>query len=182
MPAIDIFNDRIYIRSELSERELIKQIPGSRWDKDHSMWHTPLSWASCIALRQIFRENLVLGEGIRDWATWYRTNQVDPAMALRPAMEAPELMASEPNLFPFQRVGVRFLEVAGSALIADDMGSGKTIQLIRALTRLEAYPILVVCPNSMKLTWAEEFAVWSPRPHHLRHRRNSGATTQGDQG
>lgn len=161
MPHIDIYQGRIYIRSELSERDLIKQVPGTRWDKDESMWHAPLSWSACIALRAVFGSFLTLGEDLREWAKQMRAYKIDPAMALRPAMEAPELMASEPALYPFQRVGVRFLETAGSALLADDMGSGKTIQLIRALYRLEATPVLVICPNSMKLTWKEEFHSWA---------------------
>ncbi len=162
MPTIEIFQDRIYIRSELSERELIKQVPGTRWDKEQSMWHAPLSWGTCIALRQIFGQFLTMGDELREWATQIRAYKIDPAMALRPAMEAPELMASEPDLYPFQRVGVRFLETAQHALIADDMGSGKTIQIIRALARLKAYPVLVVCPNSMKLVWEEEIQKWDP--------------------
>lgn len=162
MPTIEIFQDRIYIRSELSERELIKQVPGSRWDKEQSMWHVPLAWGSCIALRQIFGQFLTMGDDLREWAIQMRAYKIDPAMALRPAMEAPELMASEPDLYPFQRVGVRFLETAQHALIADDMGSGKTIQIIRALARMKAYPALVVCPNSMKLVWEEEIHKWDP--------------------
>lgn len=162
MPTIEIFQDRIYIRSELSERELIKQVPGSRWDKEQSMWHVPLAWGSCIALRQIFGQFLTMGDDLREWAVQMRAYKIDPAMALRPAMEAPELMASEPDLYPFQRVGVRFLETAQHALIADDMGSGKTIQIIRALARMKAYPALVVCPNSMKLVWEEEIHKWDP--------------------
>lgn len=161
MPTIEIFQERIYIRSELSERELIKQVPGTRWDNDQSMWHAPLAWGTCIALRQIFGQFLTIGDELKEWATQMRAYKIDPAMALRPAMEVPELMASEPNLFPFQRVGVRFLETAQHALIADDMGSGKTIQLIRAIDRSDGYPALIVSPNSMKLTWEEEFGIWA---------------------
>ncbi len=161
MPTVEIYQERIYIRSELAERDLIKQIPGSRWDKDQSMWHVPLAWGSCIALRQIFGQFLTIGDELKGWATEMRTYQIDPAMALRPAMEVPDLMASEPKLYPFQRVGVRFLETAQQALLADDMGSGKTIMMIRALYRLEASPVLVICPNSMKLTWEEEFHDWA---------------------
>ncbi len=45
--------------------------------------------------------------------------------------------------------------------------SGKTVQAIRALAELYArgdnvFPILVVCPNSMKKTWQREFAKWWP--------------------
>ena len=101
MPQIEIYLERIYIRSELSERELIKQVPGSRWDKDQSMWHVPLAWGSCVALRSIFGQHLTMGTELREWAKALRAEKIDPALALRPAMEAPELMAAEPALDPF---------------------------------------------------------------------------------
>ena len=160
--TLEIKNDRIYLWSELHDRDRIKSIPGSLWDKDTQQWHLPLAWASCVAARGVFGSELEIGPQLRDWATWWKQNVVDPAMYLRPAMEAPELMTEEPRLFPFQRVGVRFLETVGRGLLADDMGSGKTIQLIRTVDRLEAAKTLVVCPNSMKYTWRDEFKAWAP--------------------
>lgn len=163
---IEIHNNRIYIWSELHDRDRIKKVPGSAWDNEANQWHVPLSWGSCLALRGIFGDHLQLGPQIREWATNHKVSIVDPAMALRPSMEVPEMMVSEPRLFPFQRVGVKFLETTGTALLADDMGSGKTIQLIRTVSRLATQdasttlPILIVCPNSMKFTWKDEFNEW----------------------
>lgn len=74
-------------------------------------------------------------------------------------------------LYPFQRVGAAFLATAGRALIADEMGLGKGPQTIAAMELLgdDAYPALIVCPNSMKYVWQEEFRKWAP------HRRVSVA-------
>lgn len=66
------------------------------------------------------------------------------------------------RLYPFQRAGVQFLHVAESALLADEMGTGKTIQTIAALEADRLYPALVVCPNTVKLNWEREFAKWAP--------------------
>jgi len=65
-------------------------------------------------------------------------------------------------LFPFQRVGVEFvLATGGRALIADEMGCGKTPQAIGAslLLRSEwgAGRVLVVCPASLKINWYREW-------------------------
>lgn len=163
MVYADIWNERIYINSEIRDKDRIKQIPGSLFNSDVEQWHLPISYGSCVALRGVFGLELQIGEALNNWAAHYIATRVTPAMNLRPAMEVPELMESEPKLFPFQRVGVRFLETVGSGLIADDMGSGKTIQIIRALARLQplSRPVLVVCPNSMKYTWRDEILAWS---------------------
>lgn len=66
------------------------------------------------------------------------------------------------KLFPYQRAGVEFLRVAESALLADEMGTGKTVQTIATLERDDLYPALIVCPNSVKANWAREFKKWAP--------------------
>ncbi|XP_014676460.1 PREDICTED: SWI/SNF-related matrix-associated actin-dependent regulator of chromatin subfamily A-like protein 1 [Priapulus caudatus] len=67
-------------------------------------------------------------------------------------------------LLPFQRVGVaRGIAARGRLLLADDMGLGKTIQAlaIAAYYRRE-WPLLVVCPSSVKRAWADAVARWLP--------------------
>jgi SNF2 family DNA or RNA helicase len=54
------------------------------------------------------------------------------------------------------------MATAGSALNADEMGLGKSVQAIATLELLNAYPALIVCPNSMKFSWRDEFAKWAP--------------------
>ena len=67
-------------------------------------------------------------------------------------------------LLPFQREGVEFgIRRDGRALIADDMGVGKTVQAI-ALSACYAdhWPLLIVVPASLRLTWANELERWLP--------------------
>ena len=70
------------------------------------------------------------------------------------------------KLYPFQRVGASFLATAKQALIADEMGTGKSAQSLRAIQLLHhmhnnALPVLIVCPNSMKRTWGREIERWT---------------------
>ena len=164
MPTIDLYTDgKIHVLSEMRERDMVKLVPGTTWDRDSSHWVAPLSWGTCIAFRGVFGYSLEIGPALLQWAEAERNERIDPVIEMRTALEEPTLMEAEPDLYPFQRVGVRFLETTGRALLADDMGSGKTIQLIRAVERLGPYalPVLVVCPNSMKYTWKKEIETWS---------------------
>ena len=70
----------------------------------------------------------------------------------------------ESKLFPFQRDGVaRGLELGGRILIGDEMGLGKTVQAIALATHYrDEWPLLVLCPTSMALPWAEELERWYP--------------------
>jgi len=67
-----------------------------------------------------------------------------------------------PDLFPYQKDGVRFLEaVNGNGMILDDMGTGKSCQSVSYLRyRPEYRPFLVICPASIKENWRRELKLW----------------------
>lgn len=70
----------------------------------------------------------------------------------------------------YQRQGVAWLsllaEVGAGACLADDMGLGKSYQVIALLVALKARgaegPNLVVVPASLLVNWREEFTKWAP--------------------
>jgi SWI/SNF-related matrix-associated actin-dependent regulator of chromatin subfamily A-like protein 1 len=66
------------------------------------------------------------------------------------------------ELHPFQRAGVRYALERRRTFIADEQGLGKTVQALATLESDDAFPAVVVCPASMKLTWARESAHWLP--------------------
>ena len=59
----------------------------------------------------------------------------------------------------FSNVFVLFrycLKRNGRCLIADDMGLGKTLQAIAVVSYYRnEWPLLIVCPSSLKILWAE---------------------------
>jgi SNF2 family DNA or RNA helicase len=158
-------DDRIGIMSDypLRDRELIKALPGARYDLNSHMFFAPLTWASCRAMRGLFGDSLTIGEKLQQWAWHERETRVDPAKALRIAWDA----EGDEDLYPFQRAGVQFLAYARKALCCDEMGTGKTVQTIRTLKRLQeqgndVFPAIVVGPNNMTITWRKEFERWWP--------------------
>jgi SNF2 family DNA or RNA helicase len=160
--------DDIVIISEFRDKDLVKTLPGARWDTVDRVWRAPLAWSTCKALRSIFGDRLMVGDRLRDWAWEHKTTRIDPALALRLEVDEPSIGAWDPRLFPFQRAGVAFLAVVERGLLADEMGTGKTVQAISALRYAhetwgaEVLPLLVVAPNTMKRTWEREIRKWWP--------------------
>jgi SWI/SNF-related matrix-associated actin-dependent regulator 1 of chromatin subfamily A len=66
------------------------------------------------------------------------------------------------ELHPFQRAGVRYALERRRTFIADEQGLGKTVQALATLESDGAFPAVVVCPASMKLTWERESLHWLP--------------------
>ena len=154
--------EHIRINTEWRYKELCKSIPGATWNAPDGAWRVPLSWASCLALRSVFKSDLEIGPRLTAWAANERATRVDPANALRDL----DTHDGDEDLFPHQRAGVAFLSTARRALLADEPGLGKTAQTIRALKKLSeteaVFPALVVCPNTLKKNWLREFGMWWP--------------------
>ncbi|KAH8119925.1 hypothetical protein DFH11DRAFT_1557318 [Phellopilus nigrolimitatus] len=74
------------------------------------------------------------------------------------------------KLMPFQVDGVNWLCSNWfhhqQCILADEMGLGKTVQIITFLgilhARVQAFPSLIVVPNSTITNWVREFARWAP--------------------
>ena len=65
-------------------------------------------------------------------------------------------------LYDFQVEGVKFgIEHHCRFLLADEMGVGKTIQAISlAYIYRDSWPVLIICPGSMKYLWKGEIQNW----------------------
>ncbi|CCW60465.1 unnamed protein product [Phytomonas sp. EM1] len=50
----------------------------------------------------------------------------------------------------------QILRFGGRALLADEMGVGKTLEALAAVSVLNAFPLLLVTPSALKVMWAEE--------------------------
>lgn len=66
------------------------------------------------------------------------------------------------NLRPYQIAGAVWLAPKTQAFLADDMGLGKSAQVIHAADLVRAEDILVLCPASVRVSWEREFRKFSP--------------------
>jgi SWI/SNF-related matrix-associated actin-dependent regulator 1 of chromatin subfamily A len=131
------------------------EIDGRAWNADEKRWEFPI-----VHLPKIF-------EVFNDWEIKCDQNVIDVKNSLVIHREQlDEIREKEDTdfdtgdlllpLFPFQSVGVEFIDKAGGrALIADQPGLGKTVQAI-AYARLHKLKTLVICPKSVVLGWKKE--------------------------
>ena len=76
-----------------------------------------------------------------------------------------ELMHHQAEVVAAARAGHR------TFLLADEPGLGKTAQALLATQAADAFPLLAVVPNVVKMNWAHEAGLWVPRRTRHRHPR-----------
>ncbi|MCS5496750.1 DEAD/DEAH box helicase [Cnuibacter physcomitrellae] len=81
--------------------------------------------------------------------------------------EAPRIDRLSPNGHELMKHQARFLmsvqEGHRTFLLADEPGLGKTAQSLLAASVADAYPLLAVVPNVVKMNWAREVEIWTPQ-------------------
>jgi SNF2 family DNA or RNA helicase len=164
MAHADLVPEGIHVQTRFTENDIMKLIPGAVYKAELRGWVLPRTWVACIQLRAVFKETLTIGDDLNGWALLERELRVNPALERRTLLKPTYDLLEGDKLRAFQRAGVDFLRVAGSSILGDDMGTGKTIQALALLDEFgdAVLPALVFCPNSAKLNWADEAAKWFP--------------------
>jgi SWI/SNF-related matrix-associated actin-dependent regulator 1 of chromatin subfamily A len=63
-------------------------------------------------------------------------------------------------LRPYQQTGIDFLAGRKHALLADDPGAGKSVQVIKAAEKIGADRMIVFCPAIGRISWLDQFQRW----------------------
>ena len=145
---------------------------GGAFDRDAKSWSLPLSAyaAVCDGIVQAGGPGLTLNRippALLNEAGGTVQAAVQPS-PLVPEGEAREMIAAAlpaamlEELRPFQVVGIATaVRRGGRVLIGDEMGLGKTVQAIATAYHFAAeWPLLIVCPSSLRFTWAAEIDKW----------------------
>ena len=151
-------NRIVLSNTALRDREDCKAIFGSSY-KD-GRWTIPVNWLAVKQLRALL-PSAKIDESLITWCWQEYQDRILPTLAQRADALDPYYEETEGGpLYPYQKTGSRFLSFAGGAILADDMGTGKTATAIAAVEIRNAYPCLVVCPNSAKWNWQREWQKW----------------------
>ncbi|QGF20318.1 DNA helicase [Gordonia phage Sixama] len=177
----DMHPGKIVVESGYEHREDIQKFLARKWVPGSRAWVLPLAWSSCIQLRTAFGKNLEIAPDLAAWATEHRAKVIEPALVLRElakfedkhkhlndTVEQAVQLEDELGLFPHQVVGGAFMATNNGCGIFDETGTGKSAQTISALRaahragRTDIFPVLIVAPNSVKMTWKREWKQWWP--------------------
>ncbi|KAL1109987.1 hypothetical protein AAG570_014066 [Ranatra chinensis] len=144
--------------------DLLKTIPGREFDPVKKIWHFPLEQyqnfkelVAPLAPHIVFSAFPRAIQKNKEKGSWDNIDHksIDVSRIERNLLD---------SLFPFQIEGVQFgISKHGRCLIADEMGLGKTIQALGIADYFRSeWPLLIVCPSSMRYQWEEEIRKFIP--------------------
>ena len=150
----------------------VKQIPAVSWNSKAYAWTAPLSSISSV-MSWAKSFDIPVDAEISQMASTVESKMSALIEASRSTDAEISISGLSGQLLPYQRAGVSYASNARRAFIADEMGLGKTIQALATLEYVhDSYPAVVVCPPSLVLNWANEYAKWLP------HRRVATVTNR----
>ncbi len=146
------------LKCPYESRHVAKQI-GGKWNQETKTWDFPISISVAKQLGQRFSD-LCYTHSIQEMLEMEEA-QAQVLTQAQAQSDATLQVSYAHKLRDYQRVGVNFLTTAKRAILADEMGIGKTVQAITACEEVEAKKVLIVCPNSLKWNWHNEVEMWT---------------------
>lgn len=141
---------------------LVKSLDGRVYNAGSRTWLVPISVTK--QAKQAF-----LGFGFEIDKEIIEAIEADEAQeqALKAVLLADKaaqesFLVSSLPLYPYQKAGVRFMTIAENAILADEVGMGKTIQVLGVIEQLKPKRVLVLCPASLKFQWENEIKKFLP--------------------
>lgn len=154
--------DRLLVFSPFRLKDAIKALPGRRWaGKDKvpvtGAWHFPATSASARTVETMARSNgcRVKAEDGAD-VLLEQAERASAAIVHKSAEELPDV-PSKTTAWHHQRQAFHFAREQEAAMLAMDMGTGKSKVAVDLACAEGAGRILIVCPKSVLGVWPREF-------------------------
>lgn len=166
-------------------KEKIKEVPGRRFDFEKKLWVVPADPQVAERVLKTIRP-----ECDQDLLNWISASKVSHEESLTSPLpdDAPDLLLpwaykrapwqpEEINdnkvvgLLPEQRAAVKVMAERRRAILADDMGKGKTVQSIATIEEFSLRngqvegPKLIIAPASVMGGWSRELHRWLEDPN-----------------
>ena len=157
---------RISLDTDYRLSALIKEVPGARFTAK-SGWRIPFTLHAAAQLYDVLGPEFVefspeLAEQIAAWKAHEEILQQKLQVAGDPAQWTP----TDSDLYPFQKAALDYALEASSAVLAYDMGLGKSIIAVEWSKAVEGRT-LVVCPKGVQSSLLDAWNRWDGSKTHI---------------
>lgn len=163
---------RIYVRTPFELKDVVKELPGSRWDPEATWpgwelgqrpgaWHVPATPSSAAALvHALTGRELAIEPGVRDLLEAAARER--GALVHKTAEDLPEIPGKLPAWL-HQKRAFHWARDRRASLLAMDMGTGKSRVAVSLLDEWGSELAVLLCPRSVMGVWPNQFRTHSER-------------------
>lgn len=136
--------------------EFFYGLPEARFDRVSSSWSCLLTPVS--AWRVVARMEDIPEGRLAAMAMAFRAGRMLAEHVRGPdAMDGIKELPTRTRAWQHQKVAFAFVDALGSALLAQGMGTGKSLVAIGLANKWKCKTVLIVCPKSVMRVWPREF-------------------------
>lgn len=155
--VLDADQSNYLFYGSFKERHVTQQL-GGKWDAHRGCWVLPQTTQNIQVLCAQYPMLSLTEKAQR------QRIMAEKLLCLRNQEDA-SIQYGE-DIDPYQRVGVKFLVTAGRAILADEIGIGKSVQAIRAAYEAGVERALVITRKSLIYNFQKQLELWSPPRAH----------------
>lgn len=160
-PMVEVLEHKSFyclkVHSQYQRR--LTGVPGCNWNRAWECYTLPAGPASAVLIQQLF-------EGVPMWMQpeiIELANQFADASSVKDMDDLPDVPGSKTSAWQHQRRAFYFSKDLPGAMLAMDMGTGKSKCAVDLLNHHQAMLSFIFCPKSVVAVWPHEFNVHSGR-------------------
>ncbi len=145
--------------------DALRSLPSARWHRKWKCWTCDLTPAAAWRLRLL---GTVFDDTIEDLATRFRESvRVAPQAAERTDWRDGAWVPIRTSPWRHQVAAFHFADALDAALLAMDMGTGKSLVAVALHARWRCKQTLILCPKSVLRVWPREFNQHALKPPEM---------------
>lgn len=136
----------------------VKKFSDAQYNPENKEWYIPYSITTVNQLRKWLTDN-----GFTEGKVYAPSKRVleyvepEPILTPNEVSVVTQALGFNRVLRKYQAEGVAYMINHGNCINGDDCGLGKTTQAIMTVEILNAFPVLVITPASVKYNWRDEW-------------------------
>jgi len=157
--GVQVHDDNIAVSSPYSLKEVAKSVPSGKWDKASGVWRYPRNAQTAANIVEVYRETdceMRFGPDLDELLTEHR-NSMAERNRLKNADDLEPIPVTAHPAWRHQLQAYHFAKDLPAAMLAMDMGTGKSKVTIDLLTNNDARRVLILAPPSVVDVWPKEF-------------------------
>lgn len=141
----------------------VKKFNGAGYNPENREWYVPAFIATDPAVVQWLKDNEFTEGMVYTPSSWV-LSYVEPenVVSIQDVLEGCKALGMKRTPRHYQAEGIAYMLNHGNCINGDACGLGKTGQSICVCELLNCFPVLIICPASVKYNWKKEWARWNP--------------------